>query len=225
MTIAAVQPIDDIRSTAKYRAAVTANLVAEFLTKLGSTAQQWTEVMNDVLARWNFLSVEAAVNEILPCCGSRAWADAVVGRRPLPNEEMLLKASDEIWGNLAESDWMEAFRSHPRIGQARIGESQRPDPALTQSAAWSEQEQQHVTAADGAAKLKLAEGNREYERRFNRIFIVCAAGKPPAEILEILRRRLENDGHTELREAAEQQRQITQIRLKKWLRSGFKGYR
>jgi OHCU decarboxylase len=225
MTIAAVQPIDDIRSTAKYRAAVTANLVAEFLTKLGSTAQQWTEVTNDVLARWNFLSVEAAVDEILPCCDSRAWADAVVGRRPLPNEEMLLKASDEIWGNLAESDWMEAFRSHPRIGQARIGESQRPDPALTQSAAWSEQEQQHVTAADDAAKLKLAEGNREYERRFNRIFIVCATGKPPAEILEILRRRLENDGHTELREAAEQQRQITQIRLKKWLRSGFKGYR
>ena len=34
-----------------------------------------------------------------------------------------------------------------------------------------------------------------------------------AEILEILRRRLENDEQTELREAAEQQRQITQIRL------------
>jgi CO/xanthine dehydrogenase FAD-binding subunit len=38
---AAIQPIDDIRSTAKYRAAVTANLVAEFLEQLrnhGKTA-------------------------------------------------------------------------------------------------------------------------------------------------------------------------------------------
>jgi CO/xanthine dehydrogenase FAD-binding subunit len=31
-----VRPIDDIRSTAKYRAAVTSNLVAEFLEKLGT---------------------------------------------------------------------------------------------------------------------------------------------------------------------------------------------
>ena len=30
-------------------------------------------------------------------------------------------------------------------------------------------------------------------------------------------RRLKNDAETELREAAEQQRQIMQIRLKKWL--------
>jgi CO/xanthine dehydrogenase FAD-binding subunit len=34
--IAEIQPIDDIRSTAKYRAAVVANLVAEFLEKLGA---------------------------------------------------------------------------------------------------------------------------------------------------------------------------------------------
>ena len=46
---------------------------------------------------------------------------------------------------------------------------------------------------------------------------MCATGKSAPEILEILRRRLQNDEHTELREAAEQQRQITRIRLKKWL--------
>jgi 2-oxo-4-hydroxy-4-carboxy-5-ureidoimidazoline decarboxylase len=61
------------------------------------------------------------------------------------------------------------------------------------------------------------EANREYERRFDRIFIVCATGKSAPEILEILRRRLNNDAETELHEGAEQQRQITQIRLKKWL--------
>jgi 2-oxo-4-hydroxy-4-carboxy-5-ureidoimidazoline decarboxylase len=74
-----------------------------------------------------------------------------------------------------------------------------------------------VTDAEAAVKIALAEANREYEHRFDRIFIVCATGKSAAEILEILRRRLSNDTDSELHEAAEQQRQITQIRLKKWL--------
>ena len=168
--------------------------------------------MSDVLARWNFLPIAAAVDEILPCCGSRAWADGMVGRRPLPDEPALLAASDETWRSLAESDWLEAFRSHPRIG-----ESQAPKAALQRSVTWSAEEQQNVASADDSIKIALAEGNREYERRFNRILIVCATGKSPAEILKILQRRMKNDEHTELQEASEQQRQITQIRLKKWL--------
>jgi 2-oxo-4-hydroxy-4-carboxy--5-ureidoimidazoline (OHCU) decarboxylase len=46
---------------------------------------------------------------------------------------------------------------------------------------------------------------------------VCATGKLASEILAILHRRMQNDEKTELYEAAEQQRQITQLRLKKWL--------
>jgi 2-oxo-4-hydroxy-4-carboxy-5-ureidoimidazoline decarboxylase len=183
--------------------------------------------MSDVLERWNFLSVTAAVNEILPCCGSRAWADGIVARRPLPDAAALLRMSDEVWRSLAESDWMEAFRSHPRIGEScaselqacelQTGEPQAPIAVSPRSAAWSEQEQEGVADAGDSTRIALAEGNREYERKFKRIFIVCATGKSPADILEILRHRLENDAHSELREAAEQQRQITQIRLRKWL--------
>jgi len=213
----AIEPIDDIRSTAKYRAAVAGNLVAEFVEQLGATARQREHGMNDTLARWNFLPATAAVNEILPCCGSRAWADGIVARRPLPDEESLLAASDEILRGLSESDWLEAFRSHPRIGESRVAESRAPEPAALQSATWSEQEQRRVADASDSARIAFAEGNREYERRFNRIFIVCATGKSPEEILKTLRRRLENDEHTELQEAAEEQRQITQIRLRKWL--------
>jgi 2-oxo-4-hydroxy-4-carboxy-5-ureidoimidazoline decarboxylase len=36
-------------------------------------------------------------------------------------------------------------------------------------------------------------------------------------ILDILQRRLWNDEPTELQESAEQQRQITSLRLKKWI--------
>jgi len=168
--------------------------------------------MNDALTRWNRLPNEDAEKEILPCCGSIAWAAALANRRPLADQAALLAASDEIWNSLSETDWLQAFRSHPRIGGLVRHAS------TTESAAWPAQEQQKVADAADAVKIALADGNREYERRFQHIFIVCATGKTGPEMLAILRRRLQNDAATELREAAEQQRLITQIRLKKWLR-------
>jgi len=210
---AEIRPIDDIRSTARYRAAVAGNLVAEFLNRLnsGRTDGDLGAVKN-VLGRWNRLPIDDAKTAILPCCGSTAWALGMVTRRPFADEATLLAASNETWRSLTQSDWMEAFHSHPRIGESRPAQS---SPA--QSAAWSLREQRNVGDADAAVKIALADANREYERRFNRIFIVCATGKSAPEILDILRRRLNNDAEAEFHEAAEQQRQITEIRLKKWL--------
>ena len=215
---AEIRPIDDIRSTARYRAVVAGNLVAEFLNRLRSQRTGAERVgVQDVLARWNRLPIGEAMRAILPCCGSQAWTRRIVARRPFTDEAALVVASDETWRNLTRSDWMEAFHSHPRIGESSASQSlpgQSP-PAL--SVAWSAREQRSVEGADADTKIALADANREYERRFNRIFIVCATGKSAPEILESLRRRLKNDAETELHEAAEQQRQITEIRLRKWL--------
>jgi len=213
-----IRPIDDIRSTARYRTVVAGNLVAEFLNRLRS---ERTGVerggVQDVLARWNRRPVDDAMQAILPCCGSKAWAQGMVARRPLMDEAALVVASDETWRNLKRSDWMEAFRSHPRIGESRASQSLPGQSPPAQSVAWSVREQGNVADAEAAVKVALADANQEYERRFNRIFIVCATGKSAPEILESLRRRLKNDAETELHEAAEQQRQITEIRLRKWL--------
>lgn len=168
--------------------------------------------MNSVLARWNSLSAVHASQEILPCCGSKTWAEEMTTRRPISDEQALLAACDEIWWSLPESDWLEAFRCHPRIGES-AGHS---SPA--RSARWSTEEQSRA-AANGDLRTALAEANRHYEQRFHRIFVVCAANKSASEILEILQRRLHNDDATELKETAEQQRQIAHIRLKKWLSS------
>jgi len=168
--------------------------------------------VSEVLARWNKLPQEEAEREILSCCGSRTWAASLVSKRPIQDEALLLATSDEIWCSLGETDWLEAFRSHPRIGESHAEET-----SDSQSAAWSEQEQQKAAAAEEAVKMALKWGNREYEQKFGRIFIVCAAGKSASELLEILRRRLHNDEATELQQAAEEQRQIMHIRLKKWL--------
>lgn len=168
--------------------------------------------MNEVLARWNHSSPTEAAEELLPCCGSPVWAKQLTYRRPFPDTSYLLAASDEVWLGLPPSDWLQAFHSHPRIG-----ESSAKAAVAARSSAWSQQEQLQAAAAPDAVKQDFAEANHAYERKFGHIFIVCATGKSAAEILAILRRRMHNDADTEIHEAAEQQRQITQLRLKKWL--------
>ena len=123
----------------------------------------------------------------------------------------MFDASDAVWASLAEDDWREAFDSHPRIGQ------QHARAATAESLAWSSEEQRSAMSDEDAIKLALADGNRQYEGRFGRIFIVCASGKSAAEMLAILKTRMHNDTATEMLEAAEQQRQITQLRLRRWL--------
>lgn len=168
--------------------------------------------MRGVLARWNGLSAEDAAREVLACCGSSAWARELAGRRPFEGESALVAASDEIWNRLTATDWIEAFSKHPRIGEqkARV-------VASSQSAAWSAQEQKGVGAAAESVQAALLAGNQQYEEKFGRVFIVCATGKSAEEMLGILNGRLRNDAATELRAAAEEQRKITNIRLKKWL--------
>ncbi len=167
--------------------------------------------MNPVLERWNSIDPALAAREILPCCGSTAWAAELAARRPIADEDHLLVISDAVWLGLPEAAWQEAFESHPRIGERKAA------AATAQSLQWSGSEQSAAMGADAAAKLALEEANRRYEAKFGRIFIVCASGKSAVEILAILEARLNNDAHTELHEAAEQQREITQLRLQRWL--------
>lgn len=74
-----------------------------------------------------------------------------------------------------------------------------------------------MASAQEDVLTELAEGNALYEQRFGFSYIVCATGKSAEEMLAILKPRLGSDRAAELREAAEQQRQILQIRLGKWL--------
>jgi 2-oxo-4-hydroxy-4-carboxy-5-ureidoimidazoline decarboxylase len=169
---------------------------------------------NKVLARWNSLDPATAAREALPCCGSQAWATALASRRPIADETSLINASTRIWLALPEDAWQQAFDSHPRIGQ-----SHAQTHATEESLRWSAQEQRTALSENNAARLALEEASRRYEQKFGRIFIVCATGKTSAEMLAILEERMKNDAATELREAAEQQRQITQLRLHRWLES------
>lgn len=171
-------------------------------------------MQNKVLARWNSLDPTTAAREILPCCGSKVWASELASRRPIADETSLMKTSASIWLALPEEAWQEAFESHPRIGQTHA-----QTQATKESLQWSAQEQRTALTADETSRRALEEANHRYEQKFGRIFIVCATGKTSAEMLTILESRMKNDAAKELREAAEQQRQITQLRLHRWLES------
>ena len=169
--------------------------------------------MNPILARWNTLDDASAAREILPCCGSRAWAAKLAAARPIADEASLIAASNSIWRALPKEAWQEAFASHPRIG-----EHKPQSHATAESLRWSAEEQK-AASHDALAQQALAEANRRYEQKFGRIFIICASGKTSAGILAALESRLRNDPSTELHEASEQQRQITELRLHRWLES------
>ena len=165
-----------------------------------------------LIEKWNAMDVEGAAQAVLPCCGSHAWACGLASRRPLSTLPELLAASDAAWWSLPEEDWQEAFDSHPRIGGQHATGS-----ASDASLAWSAEEQHAAALDDVQAKARLADANRAYEAKFGRIFIVCATGRTAREMLAILSRRMHNTAEAELQEAAEQQREITHIRLRKWL--------
>ncbi|WP_245632032.1 2-oxo-4-hydroxy-4-carboxy-5-ureidoimidazoline decarboxylase [Edaphobacter aggregans] len=207
-----VSPIDDIRSTRAYRVAVAGNLLEEFLYTLFPRDGAIDQRLNQVLERWNALPFEDAATEILSCCGSYAWAKKVTAARPFSDTEALLQSASAVWRSMQPEEWMEAFRSHPRIGERH---AEVETTAVSQ--AWSAGEQTAVHTADAEIRRAIAEGNRRYEERFARIFLVCASGKQPQEILKILERRLTNDDDTELHESAAEQEQILRLRLRRWL--------
>jgi OHCU decarboxylase len=167
--------------------------------------------MNSTLQSWNEADDAAALDAMVACCGARRWAEGMVALRPIESVVELSDAADRVWNMMGEADWMEAFACHPRIGERTAAHASR------KSVAWSTQEQSAAGSANERVLAELAAGNLLYEERFGFTYIVCATGKSAEELLAILGRRLASDRASELREAAEQQRQITQIRLGKWL--------
>jgi OHCU decarboxylase len=167
------------------------------------------------LARLNALPASAAEAELLTCCGSRGWARRMVVLRPFAGGDALFDAADVVWWALDREDWLEAFRSHPRIGErkAEAGQTQREQ-------GWSRGEQAGMDAAAEVTRRALADGNRAYEERFGHIYLVCATGRSADELLSILTDRLRNEPDAELRVAAGEQAKITRLRLRKLLDAG-----
>lgn len=161
----------------------------------------------------NTLTVDRASEWLAGCCGSSRWVRGMLEARPFAGETALLDCAARVWNGLGADDWLEAFGAHPRIGDLVDADS----ASTTRGDRWSEREQARIGVAAGDERQALKLANDEYERRFGRIFIVCATGKSAGEILTMLQTRLRNDPATELRVAAAEQQAITALRLRKLL--------
>ena len=164
------------------------------------------------LQQLNELPRNEAIGELLKCCGSKVWAGRMTDARPFDDLESLLSTSDRIWLGLDAGDWLEAFSHHPKIGEKRAA-----SPVSTEARRWSEEEQAGARRASAETMRELVAANREYESKFGFIFIVCATGKTTEEMLALVKERMNNETDKELRVAAEEQRRITHLRLKKLL--------
>jgi 2-oxo-4-hydroxy-4-carboxy-5-ureidoimidazoline decarboxylase len=161
------------------------------------------------LAQLNTLSPMEAAEQLRACCGSSRWVEAMLARRPFPSLEQLLSDADEAWRATRPEDWDEAFAHHPRIG-----ERQPAAPVSTTAQAWSSGEQGAAARSGPAARTALADANAAYEKKFGRIYLVCAAGRSAEQLLADISARMRNDPERERAVAVEEQRKITRLRLK-----------
>lgn len=157
------------------------------------------------LSEFNQLSTDDARASLRPCLDVDRWIDGVVAARPFSTVEAALAAARTSATPLTDDEINQAMSHHPRIGEKAEGSSAE--------AAHSSREQAGLGALDGDVQERLAAGNAAYEERFDRVFLIRAAGRSPEEILAELQRRMANTDTDELAEVGEQLIQIAALRL------------
>jgi OHCU decarboxylase len=140
------------------------------------------------------------------CCDVPRWVDGILAKRPYGDLAALTAVADQTLRELDDDEVDRALQAHPRIGDRAQG-------AGTE-AAWSRKEQSGV-GDDPDVREALAEGNREYEQRFGRVFLICATGLSAEEMLASLRQRLTHDESSETPVVHEELRKIALLRLAK----------
>ncbi len=166
-----------------------------------------TQQQGDDVSAFNSLAEEEAERRLASCLDVRRWVTDVVGGRPFPSRRALLAQASDAATELTDAEIDQALAGHPRIGER---------PSAGHDAEHSTREQGGVSS-DGAVVDRLAAGNRAYEERFDRVFLIRAAGRSGEEILDELERRLGNDPDIERGEVVDNLREIALLRLREVL--------
>jgi 2-oxo-4-hydroxy-4-carboxy-5-ureidoimidazoline decarboxylase len=150
------------------------------------------------------LDAEAAAAVLRPCVAIEGWVAALVAARPYGDATALHARAAELAAAWTDAEVASALADHPRIGERHAGAGA--------SAAMSRSEQAGVPD-DADVQDRLADGNRRYEERFDRIYLVRAAGRSAEEMLAFLEERLGNDDATERAVTRGQLGEIAVLRL------------
>lgn len=156
------------------------------------------------LEEFNRLSHEAVDRLLRPCLDIDRWVRELIDRRPYARVDELIETARQVANPFTDEEVEAALAHHPRIGERASGGS--TEAALSRS-------EQAGVAADEDVQRRLHEGNRAYEQRFGRVFLIRAAGRSAEQILASLESRLGNDEETERAIVADQLREIALLRL------------
>ncbi|MEO6587556.1 MAG: 2-oxo-4-hydroxy-4-carboxy-5-ureidoimidazoline decarboxylase [Knoellia sp.] len=163
----------------------------------------------DAPVAFNALPAPQAHSLLMACLGVPRWAHEVATGRPYPSSEALLGAAADAAAELSDEELADALAGHPRIGERASSPEHQSE--------MSEREQAGVDQTDTGVAADLAAGNAAYEKQFDRVFLIRAAGRSAPEILAELHRRLDNDDARERTETVTQLREIAVLRLKEML--------
>eukprot|EP00903_Cladosiphon_okamuranus_P021840 g20082.t1 len=132
---------------------------------------------------------------------------------PFKSEREARGALDDCWAKLTPADYLEAVAAHPAIGDKQA----LRDKFAPSRSGWEDKEQAAAAGASEAVLDELSELNGQYRTKNGFVFLVCASGLPATAILALLKARLPNDRDTEIKNAVEEQRKITQLRFTRLL--------
>ena len=161
------------------------------------------------VSRFNAATDDEARRLLLTCLDAPRWADRVVAGRPYDTLGDVEAAMVAASATISDEDLTQALARHPRIGE-------RAD-AASHDADHSAREQSGVDHDDADLARRLADGNRAYEARFGRVFIVRAAGRDGHDILVHLQQRLDNSDDLERAATIDQLTQIAVLRMREAL--------
>jgi 2-oxo-4-hydroxy-4-carboxy-5-ureidoimidazoline decarboxylase len=140
-----------------------------------------------------------------PCIDVQRWIDEIAGARPFHTVQDLTDSARHAANPFTGPEIEAALAHHPRIGERAAGQSTE--------AALSRSEQAAVDPSDAALATALADGNRAYEAKFGRVFLIRAAGRSSRDILDALHERLGHSAEEETTIVAQQLREIAILRL------------
>jgi 2-oxo-4-hydroxy-4-carboxy-5-ureidoimidazoline decarboxylase len=163
-----------------------------------------TEEAHDGISRFNALDVQEARTVLESCLAVSRWVEEVLAGRPYAASQVLLDRAAVIVQTLTAAEVDAALARHPRIGE---------QPGVGHDAEFSMREQAGVDGSDDATVQALRAANADYERRFDRVFLIRAAGRTSGEVLSELRRRVQNSDEVETAEVVTQLGEIAVRRL------------
>jgi len=160
---------------------------------------------------FNELARDQVSEHLRACNAADRFVREMAAGRPYASAADVADAAERVSLGLEWAEVSQALAGHPRIGERADGRSEQ--------ARSSRAEQASMDTAAEEVRAALADGNREYEARFDHLYLIRAAGRSPAEMLAELRRRLSNDEATERGEVARQLAEITRLRVEKLMQS------